>query len=92
MSAGKISNAFRKLTEEAKGGVLCLTDKIDWKTVLDVLHEEHQEPRDANENNLVNNENPKSLPYHKSIFEELNASMIRKLCHENAWKPWLFRS
>ena len=34
MSTGKISNAIQSLTEEAKGGVLSLTDKVDMKTVL----------------------------------------------------------
>ena len=39
MPTGKIFNVFRSLTEEAKCGVLSLTDKVDKKTVLDVLRE-----------------------------------------------------
>ena len=60
---GKISNAIRSLTEEAKGGVLSLTDEVDKKTVLDVLREKHPELRKANLNYLVSNEHPKSLPH-----------------------------
>ena len=74
----KISNAIRSLTEEAKNGVVSLTDKIDKKTVLDVLREKHPEPCKANLNYLVINEQPKSLPYHQSIFEKLNASIVRR--------------
>ena len=39
MSTGNFHRKF--LTEEAKGGVLFLTDKVDRKTLLDVLHERH---------------------------------------------------
>ena len=53
MSTGKISIAIRSLTEKAKGGVLSLTDKIDEKTVLDVLRKKHPEPCKANLNYLV---------------------------------------
>ena len=44
MSTGRISIAIRSLTEKAKGGVLSLTDKVDKKTVLDVLRKKHPEP------------------------------------------------
>ena len=64
MSTGKISNAIRSLTEEAKGGILSLTDKVDIKTVLDILREKNLEPSKANLNYLVIIEHPKSLPYH----------------------------
>ena len=78
MSTGKISNAIRSLTEEAKRGVLSLTEKVDKKTVLYVLREKDPEPCKTNLNSLVSNEHPKSLPYHQSLFEKLNASMTRK--------------
>ena len=40
-TTGKISNAIRSLTEEAKGGVFSLTDKVENKTVF---HEKQLEP------------------------------------------------
>ena len=46
------------------------------KTVLDVLREKLGKPSKTNLNHLVSN--PKSLTYHQSIFEKLNASMNRK--------------
>ena len=78
MSTGKISIAILSLTVKAKGGVHSLTDKVDKKTVLDVLRKKHPEPCKAISNYLVGNEHPKSLPYHQSIFEKLNASIVRK--------------
>ena len=78
MSTGEISKAIRSLTEEAKNGVLSLNDKVDKKTVLDVLREKYPELCKANLNYLVSNEHPKTLPNHQSIFEKLNASMVRK--------------
>ena len=56
MSTGKISNAIRSLTEEAKGGVLSLTEKVDKKTILYVLREKDPEPCKTNLNSLVSNE------------------------------------
>ena len=55
-----------------------LTDIVDIKTVLDVLREKHGEPSETKLNYLVTNDHPKSLPYHQSIFEKLNASMNGK--------------
>ena len=46
-STGKLFNAIRSLTEEAKGGVLSLTDKVDMKQFPDVLRENHPEPSKA---------------------------------------------
>ena len=45
-----ISNAIRSLTEEAKGGVLSLTDKVDKNTVIDILREKHPGPCKSNLN------------------------------------------
>ena len=70
-------SAIRSLTEEAKGGVFSLTDKIDKKTVLDVSREKNPEPNEAILNYLESNENPKNLPYQQSILEKLNNSMVR---------------
>ena len=62
----------------AKDNVLSLTDKVDKKTVRDVLPEKHPEQCKANLNYLVSNEYPKSLLYHQFIFAKLNASIVRK--------------
>ena len=78
MSTGKLSNAIRSLTEEAKAGVLSLTEKVDRKRVLDVLREQHPKPCKANLNYVVSNEHPKKLPYHQSLFEKLITSVVRK--------------
>ena len=51
MSTGSI--ATRSLTEKAKSGVLSLTDKVDKKTILDVLRKKPAEPCKANLNYLV---------------------------------------
>ena len=53
MSTRKISIAILSLTVKAKGGVHSLTDKVDKKTVLDVLRQKHPEPCKANSNYLV---------------------------------------
>ena len=47
MSAGKISNALRSVNECEKGGVLSLSEKIDNKSVLDILKEKHPQPKVA---------------------------------------------
>ena len=71
------------LTDEGKGGVLSLTDKVDIKTVVDNLRERHPKPNKAILNYLERNEHPKSLPYHQSILEKINTSMVRM----SAMKP-----
>ena len=43
MSTGKVASAVRSLTEEAKGGVRFLTEKVDMKTVL-TLRKKHLQP------------------------------------------------
>ena len=78
MSTGKISHAIRDLRDETNVVVLSLDDKVDKKTVLDVLREKHSELCKANVDYLFSTEHLKSLPYHQSIFEKLNASIIRK--------------
>ena len=77
MSTGKFFNAIRSFTEEAKWGVLSLTTKL---TRFDILREKYPEPGKAYLNYLVVNEHLISLPYHQSTFEELIASMVRKVC------------
>ena len=78
MSAGKIVTALQSHTEEAKSSVLSTTDKVDNQAVPDVLREKHPEPRKANLKYLVSKEHSKSLPYHQSIIEKINASKVRK--------------
>ena len=41
MTAGKISNALRSLDESQKGTVLSLQEKINNKTVMEILKEKH---------------------------------------------------
>ena len=78
ISTGKISNAIRILTEEAKSDVLSLIDKFNMKTDLDVLREKHPKPSKANLNYILSNKHPKISSYQQFIFEELNASMVIK--------------
>ena len=47
MSAGKISNALRSVNDCEKGGVLSLSEKIDNKTVFDILKDKHPHPKAA---------------------------------------------
>ena len=48
MEIGKTSNALRCLTDESKGGVLPLIQKLGTKTVMDILGEKHPAPQTAN--------------------------------------------
>ena len=69
---------FEILLKKRKIVVLFLTDKVDKKTLLDVLHERHQGTCKAIMSYQVGKEHPKNLPHHQSIFEKLNASKDRK--------------
>ena len=77
VTTGKISNALRCLEEDQKGLVLSLSDKIDNKTVNQILREKHPEPADMKVNYLVENPFEQTLPFHPSIFDQLNARTIR---------------
>ena len=82
MATGKISNAIRCLTDECKGGILSIDDTVTkdgiTKTVYDILIEKHPVAKSASEAYVVTEKYAKSLPYHASIFEKLNARYIRK--------------
>ena len=48
------------------------------RSVSDDIREKHLKPCKAKLNYLVSNRHPKKIPYHQSIFENLNASKVRK--------------
>ena len=81
MTEGKISNAIRGLSDEVKGGVLSLNDKITkgnkTQTVFEILQEKHPKKQPANPNYVVE-KSSLSLPYHPVIFDKLNTAKIRK--------------
>ena len=72
MSAGKISNALRSVNESEKGGVLSLSEKIDNKSVLDILKEKHPPAKGCDDTYVVaSSEN--IPPYHPVIFDRIQA-------------------
>ena len=78
METGKVSNALRCLTEESKGRVLPLNQKLGTKTVMDIIVEKHPAPQTANLDYVVKDPHLYTLPYHHSIFDRINASAIRR--------------
>ena len=70
MSKRKVFIAIRSPSEEAKGGLPSLTEKIDKKTFLDVLREKHPKSCKANLYYLVGNENPKKLALPSNRFRK----------------------
>ena len=78
METGKVSNALRCLTEESKGGVLPINQKLGTKLVMDILVEKHPAPQTAKLDYVVKDPNLNTLPYHHSIFDRTNASEIRR--------------
>ena len=77
MSRGKISNAFRVLSDEHKGGVLAPTDLIDGRPVLEILRDKHPEGQPL-EHNCIQSEHPRALPYHPAVFDKISARLVRK--------------
>ena len=81
MTAGKISNAIRCLTDESKGGVLSINEKVPvnggTKTVLEILHEKHPKSAEMNPD-YITKPDQNTLPYHPSIFDRINGPTIRK--------------
>ena len=79
MHSGKLSNALQCLSNNNKGGVLNLNEKIGHESVHDILKEKHPAPN----NNLyssyvINHSEFQTLAYHPAIFEKIYASMIRR--------------
>ena len=77
MSRGKISNAIRVLSDELKGGVLAPTNLIDGRPVLEILRDKHPEGQPL-EPNCIQNNHPRSLPYHPAVFDKISARLVRK--------------
>ena len=75
-SRGKISNALRCLSEDAKVGVLSTSDKatIERKncTVLDFLQEKQPCSQKDNLKYVVTDLKHRDLPFHPSTFEKNN--------------------
>ena len=77
MSRGKISNAIRVLSDEHKGGALAPTDLTDCRAVLEILRDKYSEGQPL-EPNFIESQHPRSLPYHPSVFDKMNARLVRK--------------
>ena len=77
MTAGKISNALRSLDDSQKGTVLSLQEKINDKTVMEILKEKHPPPQAADQS-YIDRRQENGLAYHCSIFDRINAGTVRK--------------
>ena len=77
MSCGKISNAFRVLSDEHKGGVLVPTNLIDGIPVLEILRNKHPEGQPL-EPNYNQSQHPSALPYQPVVFDKISARLVRK--------------
>ena len=100
MSAGKISNALRSVNDCEKGGVLSLSEKIDNKTVFDILKDKHPPPKSCDDAYVVASSG-NNLPYHPVIFDRIQAGAIRRAgmkthgshgpsgVDANEWRRWM---
>ena len=77
MSTVKISAAISWLSDEKTKGVLPLNEVIDEKTVLSILKEKDPQAKTAN-TNYITEVSEDTMPYHPSIFEQINAKTVRK--------------
>ena len=77
MLEGKTEAAICLLKEQAKGGVLYLSDIVDSnKTVRDVLIEKHPTGQPAHPDSITEDDPPE---VHPILFESTDASMIRSV-------------
>ena len=77
MFEGKTKAAIRLLTEEAKGGLLRLSDQVDInRTVRDVLIDKHLSGQPAHPESLIEDDPP---DVHPVLFKSIDASVIRPL-------------
>ena len=75
MFEGKTKAAIRLLSEETKGGMLHLGDKVDTTTtVRDVLVDKHPPGQPAHPESLIDDVPPE---VHPVLFESIDASMLR---------------
>ena len=81
MFEGKTKAAIRLLTEEAKSGLLHLSDQVDTnRTVRDVLIDKHPSGHPAHPESLIEDDPP---GVHPVLFESIDAS-------EDHWCSWTF--
>ena len=82
MESGKISDASRCLSDDAKGGVLSTSDKVTIRvkncTVLDFLQEKHPCRQKVDLKYVITDLKSRDLPFHASIFEKINGSEIKR--------------
>ena len=75
MFEGKTKAAIRLLKEEAKRGLLRLSDQADTnRSVRDVLINKHPSGQHAHPESLIENDPP---DIHPVLFESINASVIK---------------
>ena len=80
MGAGKISSAIGLLAESHPRGVFSLSDKVDGKSVEDILKAKCPNPFPSNWNYISNPSN-RTIPCHASIYEQTSVSHIRTPAH-----------
>lgn len=72
----KTKAAIRLLTDDTKGGVLRLSDKVDsHNTIRDVLISEHPPHQTIHPDSTVTNDDPPEV--HPELFESIDAPMKR---------------
>ena len=79
MITGKISAAIGCLSDKKTKRLLPLNENevIEGKTVLSILKEKHPQAKTAN-TNYITEVSEDTMPYHPSIFEQINAKLVRK--------------
>ena len=77
MSTGKISAVISCLSDNKIKGALPLNEVIEGKTVLSILKEKHPQAKTAN-TNYITEVSEHTMPYHPSIFEQINAKTVQK--------------
>ena len=77
MSTGKISAAIGCLPDKKTKGVFHLNEVIEGKTVLSILKEKLPQAKTA-KTNYITEVSEDTMPYHHSIFEQINGKTVRK--------------
>ena len=77
MSTGKKSASIGSLSDKKTKGVLPLNEVIEGKTVLSILKKKHPQDKTAY-TNYITEVSEDTMPYHPSIFEQINAKTLRK--------------
>ena len=77
LRTGKISAAIGCLSNKKIKGLLPLNEVIEGKTVFSILKEKHPQAKTAN-TNYITEVSEDTMPYHPSIFEQINTKTVRK--------------